>query len=57
MQLTVVHLLPHNMDLWRPTLTLQRVQRFSTAVTKVWFQRGGQELCALGMGGVQTLLI
>jgi len=26
LQLTVVHLLPHGMDLWRATLTQQRVQ-------------------------------
>ena len=48
--------MPHNVDLWRATLTQQRVQRCSTAVNQVWFQRGGGQLCALGMGGVQTLL-
>ena len=57
LQLTVVPLLSHNMHLWRTTLTQQRVQRCSTAVTQVWCQRGGWELCALGMDGVQTLLI
>ena len=53
---TVVLLLPHKMDVWRATLTQQRVHRCSTGVTQVWFQRGGGQLCALGMGGVQTLL-
>ena len=53
----MVHLLPHNVDLWRATLTQQRVQRWFTGVTQVWCQRGGWELCVLEMGGVQTLLI
>ena len=56
LQLTVVPLLPPGMDLWRATLTQQRVQRCFTGVTKIWFQREGRELCALEMGGVQTLL-
>ena len=56
-QLTVVHLVTYGMDLWQATLALQMIQRCSTAVTQVWFQRGEWELCALGMGGVQTLLI
>ena len=56
LQLNVVYLLHHKMDLLRVTLTQQRVQRCSTAVTQVWFQRRGWELCALGMGGAQTLL-
>ena len=55
-QLTVVYLEPLGMDLWRATLTQQRVQRCSTVVIQVWFQKGGGQLCALGMGGVQTLL-
>ena len=55
--LTVVHLVPHNMGLWRATLAQQRVQRCSTVVAQVWFQRGGWELCVLGMGGFQTLLV
>ena len=55
-QLTVVLLLPLRMDLWKATLTQQRVQWCSTDVTQGWFQRGGGQLCALGMGGVQTLL-
>ena len=41
LQLTVVYLLPHGMDLRRATLTQQRVQRCSTGVTQVWFQREG----------------
>ena len=57
LQLTVVYLVPLSMDLWRATLTLQNVQWCSTAVTQVLFQRGGSELCALGVGGVQILLI
>ena len=40
-QLTVVPLLPHNVDLWRARLIQQRVQRYFTAVTQVWCQRGG----------------
>ena len=40
-QLTVVPLVIHNVDLWRATLPQQRVQRCSTAVTNTWFQRGG----------------
>ena len=40
-QLTVVLLLPLGMDLWKATLTQQRVQWCSTDVTRVWFQRGG----------------
>jgi len=56
LQLTVVHLVTHNVDL-ETTLTQQKVQRYPTAVTQVWCQRGGWELCVLGMGGVQTLLI
>ena len=55
-QLTVVHLLLPGMDLWRATLAQQRIQRCSTGVTQGWFQREGWELCALGMGGAQTLL-
>ena len=41
LQLTVVHLVTHGMGLWRATLAQQKVQRCSTAVTLVWFQRGG----------------
>ena len=41
MQLTVVHLVTLNVDLLRDTLAQQRVQRRSTAVTQVWFQREG----------------
>ena len=41
MQLTVVYRLPHNVDLWRATMIQQKVQRCSTAVTNIWFQRGG----------------
>ena len=40
-QLTVVYLLPHGLDLWRATLTQQRVQWCSTAVIQVWFLREG----------------
>ena len=56
LQFTVVHLITHGMGLWRATVIQQRVQRCSTAVTKVWFQREGWELYVLGMGGVLTLL-
>ena len=41
LQLTVAHLLPHGMALWTLTLTQQRVQWCSTAVTQVWSQRRG----------------
>ena len=41
LQLTVVHLLPLGMDLWRAILTQQRVQWCSTAVTLVLFLRKG----------------
>ena len=51
LHLTVVDLLHHEMDLWRATLAQQRVQRCSTAVTQVWFQREGWELFALEMLG------
>ena len=40
-QLTVVYLVTLNVDLWRVTLTQQRVQRCSTGVIQVWFQREG----------------
>ena len=39
-QLTVVHLVAHNMDL-QTTLAQQRVQWHSTGVTNIWFQREG----------------
>ena len=35
LQLTVVYLVTHNVDLWRATLTQLRVQRCSTAVTNI----------------------
>ena len=41
LQLTVVHLMPHKMDLWRAPQAQQRVQRCSTVVTNIWFQREG----------------
>ena len=41
LQLTVVCLLLHGVDLWRATLPQQRVQWCSTAVTQVWFQKEG----------------
>ena len=50
-QLTVVHLVTHNADL-QTTLRQQRVQWHSTAVTNIWFQRGGGWLTVLGMDGV-----
>ena len=40
-QLTVVPLVTHGMDLWQLTLVQQMVQRCSTAVTQVLFQREG----------------
>ena len=39
-QFNVVHLLLHNVDLWRAMLTQPRVQKYSTTVARVWFQRG-----------------
>ena len=57
LQLIVMLLLHHKMELWRTTLTQQRVQRYSTAVIQVCFQRGWWELNALGMGGIQNLLV
>ena len=56
-QLTVVLLLPLKMELWPTTLVQPMVLWYFTAVTQVWFQLEGWELCALGVGGVQTLLI
>ena len=40
LQLTVVHLVSHNVDL-EATVTQQRVRWHSTAVANIWFQRGG----------------
>ena len=57
LQLTVAPLLHHGMDFWAATLTQQMVQRCSTVVILVWFQREEWELCALRMDGVQILLI
>ena len=45
------------MDLWRATLTQQRVRWCSTSVTNIWCQRGGWEPCVLTVGGGQTLLL
>ena len=41
LQLTVVGLVPHDVDLYRVTLSQQRVQWYSTGVTDIWYQREG----------------
>ena len=41
LQLTVATLLPRGMDLWRATLAQQMVQKCSTAVIQIWFQKEG----------------